>query len=267
VNDYAGRALRVLRLAGRRLSPAPRALPGFLLIGAQRAGTTSLYAQLLRHPQVLPSLRKEVQYFTLHHARGEAWYRAHFPTERALAARRAVCGEATPYYLFHPLAPERAHRLLPEARLLVVLREPVARAFSHYAHSRARGRETLGFEAALEREPERLAAEGERPGFAHQHFSYFARGLYAEQLRRWLGWYPRERLLVLRFEDLTADPSACVDRAVEFLGLPHASLPAFPVRNAREYPPLDAALRAALARRYAPHNRDLEELLGFELGW
>jgi hypothetical protein len=262
VNDLAGRALRGLRLAGRRLVPEPRALPSFLLIGAQRAGTTSLYAQLLRHPQVLPSLRKEVQYFTLYHARGEAWYRAHFPTEAALAARRAVTGEATPYYLFHPLAPERAAALLPEARLLVLLREPVARAFSHYQHSRARGREPLGFEAALEREAERLAAEADRPGFAHQHFSYFARGCYAQQLRRWLAVFPRERLLVLRFEELEADPSACVDRAVAFLGLPPAALPPPPVRNRGAYPPLDAALRAELARRYAPHNRDLEALLG-----
>jgi hypothetical protein len=267
VNDRAGRALRALRLAGRRLAPAPRALPSFLLIGAQRAGTTSLYAQLVRHPQVLPSLRKEVQYFTLHHARGEAWYRAHFPTERALAARRAVCGEATPYYLFHPLAPERAHHLLPDVRLLVVLREPVARAFSHYQHSRARGRETLGFEAALEREAERLAAEGERPGFAHQHFSYFARGLYAEQLRRWLAWYPREHLLVLRFEELEADPQACVARSVAFLGLAPAALPPPSVRNRGEYAPLEGALRAELARRYAPHNRALEDLLGLSLDW
>jgi hypothetical protein len=267
VNDLAGRALRALRLAGRRLSPAPRALPDFLLIGAQRAGTTSLYAQLIRHPRVLPSLRKEVQYFTLHHARGEAWYRAHFPTRRALAARRAVCGEATPYYLFHPLAPERAHRLLPEARLLVVLREPVARAWSHYQHSRARGRETLAFGAALEREAERLAAETGQPGFAHQHFSYFARGVYAEQLRRWLALYPRERLLVLRFDELEVEPDACVDRAVAFLGLPPVQLPPFPARNRREYPPLDAALRADLVRRYAPHNRDLQDLLGLPLGW
>src|SRR5436189_26280 len=121
-----------------------RPLPDFLILGAQKAGTTALYAYLRWHPQVTGPSFKEVSFFDRHYARGERWYRAHLPVRR-----RAVVGEASPSYLFHPLAPERVARMLPEARLIALLRNPVDRAFSHYQHEVALGREQLSFEDAL----------------------------------------------------------------------------------------------------------------------
>jgi Sulfotransferase domain len=152
----------------RMLSAGRRPLPDFLILGAQRSGTTSLYNYLAAHPLVLPAVpSKGVHYFDKHADRSLRWYRAHFPT-RAQRRRRehpagspTVTGEGSPYYLFHPHGPARAAAAVPDARLIVMLRDPVERAYSHYQQEYARGFEDAGsFEAALDLEPSRL--EGER---------------------------------------------------------------------------------------------------------
>jgi hypothetical protein len=250
-----------------------RSAPDFLILGAQRSGTTSLYRYLAEHPAIAPPVRKEIQYFTLHHHRGERWYRAHFPV--AGTNRRRLTFEATPYYLFHPLAPARAAAGLPDAKLVVLLRDPVARAFSHWQHSTARGLETLGFQAALDAEPERLADEQERlvadPSYrsdAHRRWSYASRGRYADQLERWLAYYPREQLLVLRSDDLYDRPADTHARVLEFVGLPPAPLDAYPryTRRASAGDMSDTA-RARLIADFGPHNRRLASLLGWDPGW
>src|SRR5215216_7751234 len=133
-----------------------RPLPDFLVLGAQKAGTTALYAYLRRHPQIAGPSWKEVSFFDRHYARGESWYRGNFPSRPAtwLARRRAgaepIVGEASPGYLFHPHAPQRVATLLPNVRLIALLRDPVDRALSHYHHELALGRESLSFEEAIE---------------------------------------------------------------------------------------------------------------------
>jgi Sulfotransferase domain len=177
-----------------------RPLPDFLIIGGQRCGTTSHYYYLRAHPQVLAALVKEVHFLSLHWTRGEGWYRAQFPLRAGKAGRRPAAPltfEATPYYLAHPLAPSRAAPLLPEVKLLVLLRDPVSRAWSHYRHMVRLGLEPLSFEEAIAQEPARLAGEVERirsdphyDAVRHRRYSYLARGAYAEQLQQWLGHFP-----------------------------------------------------------------------------
>ena len=131
-----------------------RPLPDFLILGAQKAGTTALYSYLRKHPSIIGPSWKEVSYFDRHYARGPAWYRGNFPNK--LRTRGALVGEASPSYLFHPLGPRRVRELVPEARLVALLRDPVDRALSHYNHERALGREPLSFEDALAAEDDRL---------------------------------------------------------------------------------------------------------------
>src|SRR6187200_1451927 len=135
-----------------------RPLPDFLVIGAQKAGTTALYAYLRWHPGITGPSWKEVSFFDRHWWRGEAWYRGQFP----LRAGGRLVGEASPSYLFHPLAPERARSLVPDAKLIALVRNPVDRAYSQYQHAVALGREPLSFEDALAAEDERLVGEVER---------------------------------------------------------------------------------------------------------
>lgn len=265
---------RRLRSDYRTLTAPLRGLPSVLLIGAQRSGTTSLFNYLVRHPAVLPPLGKEIHYFDLHYARGVRWYRGRFPLAWRLRAG-GITLDASPYYLLHPLAPERAARLLPDVKLVAVLRHPVDRAFSHYQHEVRDGRETLTFAEAIEREDQRLAGEEERlrdePGyysFNHHRYSYVRRGLYLEQLTRWTAQFPRERLLVLQSEALFREPGKVIGKVQDFLGLPqHRSGRYEPFYQGNYDRHIPSELRRRLVDCFEPHNRELYRWLGEEFDW
>jgi hypothetical protein len=272
-----------MRWYHRRVTSRARALPDFLIIGAQKCGTSSLYNLLVEHPALLEPLRKEVHFFDRNFERGPGWYRAHFPLRshlqevgRALGVR-ALTGEGSPYYLFHPRVPGRVAGLVPGAKLIALLRDPVSRAYSHYQHVVRRWPHKPSFAEALAREERELQEEQERmlahddyQSRRHMRFSFLARGLYAEQLEAWYAHFPRERLLVLKAEDFFADVRGTVRQVVDFLGLPTGDwepekLEASNVGSYKE--PLDPELRARLRVYFAPHNARLYELLGRDFGW
>jgi hypothetical protein len=253
-----------------RLTARRRPLPDFLVIGAQKAGTTALYAYLRWHPGITGPSWKEVSFFDRHWWRGEAWYRGQFP----LRAGERLVGEASPSYLFHPLAPGRARSLVPDAKLVALLRDPVDRAYSQYQHEVALGREPLSFEDALAAEDDRLAGEVERLTEDPRAFSrawwdhtYAARGRYAEQLERWLAVFPREQLLVVPTEELGERPAEIYASILAFLGAEPYELSDYPRVFDRDYEPMRPETRAALAASFAEPNRRLEALLGRELRW
>ena len=265
-------ARKVLRGAFRtygRATASVRPLPDFLVVGAQKAGTTALYAYLRWHPDITGPSFKEVSFFDRHYAHGERWYRAHLPI-----TRRAHVGEASPSYLFHPLAPERVKRMIPDARLVALLRDPVERAFSHYQHEVALGREQLSFEDAIEREDERMEGEVERMlgdpayfSYAWWNYTYVSRGLYAEQLERWYDVFPREQLLVLPTDELAADTAGTYRRVLDFLGARPHDLDAYPRIFDRDYDDMDPATRTRLRQRFEEPNERLADLLGRAFPW
>jgi hypothetical protein len=265
-------ARKVLRGGYRtygRATAGLRPLPDFLILGAQKAGTTALYAYLRWHPEITGPSFKEVSFFDRHYAKGERWYRAHMPVRR-----RSLVGEASPSYLFHPLAPERVAGLLPDARLIALLRNPVDRAFSHYQHEVALGREPLSFEAAVDREDERMQGELDRmlrdPSYfslAWWNYTYVARGRYAEQLERWFASFPREQLLVLFTEELSADTARTYRRVLGFLGVGARDLESYPRIFDRDYPGMHSVTRARLDKEFEGPNRRLASLLGRDLPW
>lgn len=278
------RRLVKVRLGTRERTAGLRTLPDVLIIGAQRSGTSSLYKYLGRHPNVAPSLRKEIEYFSVDYPKGEEWYRAHFPLSvrrqgASALGRPFVTFEATPDYLFDPRAPARAQALVPGAKLIAMLREPVERAVSHYHHSVRSGLEDLDLETALRTEDERLEGEIERcladpsyPAYPLRRYSYMARGRYAEQIERWLEHYPAEQVLVVPSADLFSTPAETFDRILEFIGLPSWHPPEF--RNYSyvnaldgDYPEPPAAVRDYLRARFEEPNERLVALLGEEFRW
>lgn len=259
-----------------------RMLPEFVILGAQRAGTTSLYFYLAEHPCVAPGvLTKEVHFFDINFGKGVAWYRTHFPTlfrKQYVKLRHGfdlVTGEGTPYYLFHPHVPYRMAPILPNAKLIVMLRNPVDRAYSHYRHEVALGFERLSFEEALDRETERLQDEIEKirenpsyQSFSHQHWTYQARGLYLDQLEVWHSIYPREQMLILNTEEFFSDPREGLRSVSRFLGLPEWSPVEFPKLNAhRAGPGLEERIRRRLQEHFHEPNDRLFEYLGVDFGW
>jgi hypothetical protein len=261
---------------------ALRMLPHYLIIGAQRAGTTSLYLYLTQHPSVAPVvIGKGVHYFDVDFAKGPVWYRGHFPLmarrylSRVGRDRPLITGEGSPYYLFHPLVPKRVAALLPDVRLIVLLRDPVSRAYSHYQHFVERGLETLPtFEQALDAEPKRLEGELDKlrrdplyRAYNYQHYSYAARGLYMNQLQRWASLFPRDRILILQSETFFADPAAGYQRVLDFLDLPRRPLAKYKAFNAGTYDGMAPATRQRLRDLFAEPNRRLYAFLGQDLGW
>lgn len=259
-----------------------RMLPDYLIIGAQRSGTTSLYRYLVQHPGVAPTvMAKGVHYFDVNFGKGPAWYRGHFPTRirkvyaRALHGASLITGEGSPYYLFHPLVPERVAELLPDVKLIAMLRDPVERAYSHYKHYRQRDLEPLStFEEALDAEDERLAGEVEKMhedplyrAWDYQHFSYVARGMYAEQLERWAAIFPPDRILVLKSEDFFADPGTQHARVLDFLGLPQRPLTSYEKFNPTSGSGMKPETRACLRERFAEPDRRLSAFLGSSFEW
>jgi sulfotransferase family protein len=259
----------------RRLAPPdeePRRLPTWVVLGAMRCGTGSLHRALRRHPDVHASPRKEIRFFDLRFAKGEAWYRRHFPTEHEARAheetfgRRLLIGESTPGYLFHPLAPARLKEMLPDAKLVVLVRDPIARAVSHYRLARRKRWEALSLEEALDREPERLAGT-EDWSVAHRRQSYVARGLYAEQLDRWLEHFPTEQILVCTSEELFAEPDCTFGQICRFIGAD--PVPSGQVEWVQRSPrsTVPPEIRARLEKQFAEPNARLYRLLGRDLGW
>lgn len=281
---------QALRTFGVATFPVRRR-PEFVIIGAKRAGTTSLYRYLLSHPQILPLFpsaarlpmaenMKGVHYFDTGYEHGMAWYRSHFPSHfgRGVAALRhsrpVIAGEASPYYLFHPLAASRATDKIPQAKLIVMLRDPVARTYSHYCEQRRNGVETLSFEDALEAETERLMGEEERLcrdahsySFAHEHQSYAAQSVYLPSLRRWKDRFPSDQVLVVRSEDFYEFPQTIYDQVVEFLGLPARRLDDPKPWNVSGGTEMAAKTRLRLESQFAASVSALEEYLNRDLRW
>ena len=277
----AHRVRRTYQWAPRRATARARPLPDFLVLGAAKAGTTSLYAYLCEHPAVLPARQKEINFFGGHYADGPAWYRSHFPLGATRALRsarlgqRVVTGEATPSYLSNPTVPERVASLLPAARLLILLRDPVERAYSQYQHAVRLGAEDLSFEEAVAAEPARRAELIARHGEieaenvpAFQFVSYMARSNYVDQVTRWLQRFERDQLLVLRSEDLRSDPRRTCAVAFEHIGVEPWDPPRdFAPLNAGRHGGLDEATRQQLAAHFDEPNRQLSALLGMEFAW
>ncbi|MCK6473392.1 MAG: sulfotransferase domain-containing protein [Planctomycetes bacterium] len=254
--------------------------PDFLILGGQKCGSTTLFGTLIQHPDIFRPRKKEPMYFTHRFNRRAAWYRANFPSypvkaARKLMGKRFVTFEASPYYLFHPLAPQRVRSQLPDVKLIALLREPVERAYSHYQHMIRINRETLKFEDAIAKEEERLSGEREKmlseDGFNSDSFrflSYKARGIYVDQLMEWTKEFPRERLLVLQTEALKRDPQAVTDRVLDFLGLPRWNGFVHKPENVGGYKePMGSAIREELRTYFKPHNERLWTWLGERWDW
>lgn len=239
----------------------------FLIAGVQKGGTTALYDYLADYSDVALSRPKEVHFFDDEtrdwRAPDYAAYHAHFP-----APDGRPCGEATPIYLYWPNSLERICAYNPAMRLILTLRDPVERAWSHWRMEYARGAEREPFAWCIRQGRQRLFDA--RPWGHHREFSYVERGFYAEQLARLFALFPREQVVVLRAEDLRADPAATLGTVRRFLGLPEAPAPAHrDVHVGRDFDygsELTAADVAWLRGVYARDQARLKTLAGFAYG-
>lgn len=261
-------------------------LPTYIIAGAMRSGTTALNSYLREHPEVAVAPRKEVHFFDSFYERGVDWYREQFPGSES--AR--VVGEATPNYMYSTTALDRIRDTLPDVKLIVMLRNPIDRAYSHYWHDRARGKTTGDFGDNVRRE-----LDGD------QGLHYIGRGRYRTQIESILERFPPTSLHVEVFEDMVARPEDVYSSVCQFIGVDESFRPSrlgVPVNNFTEfrslalrrtsqrlpgrlkqvvgrintkrktsYPPMAEKLRALLAQEFEQANQGLEEIVGRDLRW
>lgn len=267
------------------------ALPNFLICGTQKGGTTALYHYLREHPEIFMPKVKEVHFFDLNWQRGLKWYEGYF---EGVKNAKAI-GEASPFYMYLEEVPKRIYEVLPDVKLIFILREPVSRAYSHYWHEVRLGYESLTFEEAIKMEEERLST---KDIFYRQQYSYKDRGKYVTQLRRYRKYFSDEQMLILLKEELKKDPQKVMKEVFEFLGVnlefksPNWYTPHYIGESPRiwrlqqlkskisspllkklidwinlkpGYPPINPQTKKSLNEYFKPYNNELERFLGKEL--
>lgn len=274
------RRFRHLRPIGYRLRSSLGQLPDFIIIGTMKSGTTSMYEYLIQHPSVMPATQKEIHFFDNWHERGLNWYKLQFSPlstkyfRELTRFRKQVTGESSPTYLFYPEIPKRMSEVLPHAKIIVMLRNPVDRAYSHYHHVVRHGFETLSFNEAIDTETKRLQAAAEIAKVdklsalrMSNQYSYLERGKYADQLTRWFSYFPRDNFLIIGSEDFFGNPVPSFFEVLDFLGLKKTTIPKVRRWNEGMYSPMSEDVRSHLVQFFKPYNERLYKLLGRNFDW
>lgn len=248
-----------------------RSLPNVIMIGAQKSGTTSLFKYLEQHPHIEVSKTKEVHYFDNYYHKGALWYRSHFPIKR-----NSCIMEASPSYLFYPHAPKRIHTLLPDVKLIAILRNPTERAISSYFHQVRAGTEKLPIFEALKSEEERITLLRDKilkdeayVSLDYLRFSYKQRGIYIEQLERYWELFDCKKLLILHYEEFRRDLEQTLQKIYSFIGIKsnigEINFQQYNIgANKQEISP---HVYDYLDEYFKPYNQKLYERLGLDFNW
>lgn len=254
----------------RKITSHFRMLPDFLIIGAQKAGTTSLYNYIVQHPDVVEAHQKEVMFFDENYFKGINWYKSFFP----INITKKITGEATVYYLYHPLVPKRVYNAIPSVKLIVLLRNPVDRAYSHYHQQHRRGWEDMSFEDATKEEEKRLDGEEEKinanpdyVSYNHKTFSYLDRGIYVDQIERWFKFFPKEQFLILDTNELENYPQETLNKIFIFLRIREHKIKNLKRLNVGTQKEMNPKTREYLLEYFRPYNQRLEKLLSRKFDW
>ena len=244
--------------------------PNFLIIGTIKGGTSSLYFYLTKHPSVLPAVEKEMHFFDVNFHKGIDWYLSQFP---AIPEQQNFwTGEATPNYMYSVEAANKLFSYFPKIKLIVILRNPIERAISHYYMDKRLGQQQKNFAEAITVETKILEKMMNQPqtnaNFLRGRKSrYLSLGLYLYFLQEWMNIFPRKQFLILKSEDMYENPAAITKQVFDFLYLPNYQLLEYKNYYPGSYPPSDANLRRQLYELFQPYNHKLEEYLGIKFNW
>ena len=262
----------------QELSSDKRSFPDFIIIGAQKSGTTSMYAYLEQHPDIIGSLNKEIHFFdggtnpnVDNFKKGINWYKAHFPLCENVENKKIY--EASPLYIFSPPVPKRIANYIPKVKVIALLRNPSDRAISHYFHNNKRERrEKLDIMGAFEAEEKRLEKvllEKNYKSNIFRNFSYKRRGHYKEQLDRYFNYFSKDQIHVLNSEAFFSNPHDTLTEVFNFVGVN----PNFKVRNlkpkniGRKKESVSNEVYNYLSDYFNPHNEALYKLLNQDFNW
>ena len=247
--------------------------PDFIIIGTQKGGTSSLFYYLSQHPEIKTSFNKEVHFFDLNFGKGIEWYKLQFPKENK--SENYLFGESSPYYLFHPLVPERVKKTCPNVKLIVMLRNPLDRAYSHFCMQKKRGIEKYNqFDFACAAEKHRLNGEFEKiisdkdyNSYNYQKYSYLTRSLYSTQIERWFEYFPKENFLFLKSESFFYDTISNLNNVYDFLNIRHHNPHDLSKQNSNEYDPMPLGYKKKIDEYFVNEKNKIIQLLGENFKW
>jgi hypothetical protein len=251
--------------------------PDFVIIGAQKSGTTSLYHNIVQHPEIKPASNKEIHYFCCNFSNGNQWYLEHFP-HKSLWPTNRITGEATPEYMFLPWAADRLMDFLPKAKLIAILRNPVKRAISQYFHEirRSPSIEDLPIMDALLAEEDRITIDLWQSAIGDwndinmlSRTAYKRRGIYHEQIKRFDKYWRAGRLLVINSEAFFEDPIRILQQVFSFLEIdPQYQHPKIIKRNIGDYKtPVSQEVYDYLEDYFKPYNQMLYDYIKQDFNW
>ncbi|HDZ18364.1 hypothetical protein LCGC14_0877340 [marine sediment metagenome] len=269
--------INVFRILTRNI----RTLPDFLIIGASRCGTTSLYNYLVKHPNIKSARVKEVHFFDLNYFKGVDWYKSFFPTKfykfimTRLSHRDFLTGEASPSYITHPHAAKRVYSNFPKIKIIILLRNPIDRAYSQYHHILKGGREKISFDKAIVKENDRINGELDKmiknefyKSPYYPAFAYLTRGLYINQIKPWLNYFPEEQILIVKSENLFQYPKGTLKEIFKFLNLPNwVKIKFIRYHSEANSRGMDLETRNYLIEYFKPYNQQLSEYLDSKFDW
>ena len=276
--QYYVRAVRTGTFEFRVLTSRLRCLPTALIVGAQKSGTSSLFSYLIQHPDVFGSFTKEVHYFDGglvqerdNYAKGDGWYRAHFPFRFRVPQQSAII-EASPSYLFLQETVRRIMDMNPEFRILAVLRNPVERAISHYFHEVRAGRETRGLEEAIfaDDPAEKFGFRLSDADFLYKiQTAYKSRGIYYPQVKNFIDIFGESQVYVIGSEQLFSAPNQTLSGVFRFLQVTDdVQIANLQARNTNQFKKdVPENVYQKLEAYYAPHNEKLFSFLGKRFQW
>lgn len=253
-----------------------------MIIGFPKCGTTSLYEYLIKHPSIFPASGKEIDYFDRLYQRGEKWYRTSFPSiftkffHQKILRHTFLTGEATPRYVEHPHALNRIKKFFPNTKFIVLLRNPIDRAFSHYHRNTKNEYEYRSFEDALHCEKERIKGRYEKMqkdtnyySWDYDLYAYLTHGIYFDKLERWMKIFPRKQFLIIQSEEFLKNPSKIFNQTLQFLKLQSWELKEYHIHKKQDYKDdkTDPTLRNKLQEFFKPHNEKLYDLIGQKFDW
>jgi tetratricopeptide (TPR) repeat protein len=242
--------------------------PDFIIAGATKCGTTSLYVYLEKHPQIIVSRKKEINFFNFHFAYGADWYLSQFPS---IDDSNFMTGEASPNYLDYPRSARNMHDLFPQMKIIILLRNPIEKAVSWHYHKLNQGiaQNNNGLQEEIEAEMETLSSWSEEQ-LIRSNYCYpnnLLGSLYYYRLQSWFEYFSREQILIIKSEDFYQKTPSIMKKVYHFLDLPLHRAAKYPICNYGSYTPIDPELRETLANYFKPHNRKLEKFLGRKFDW
>lgn len=252
-------------------------LPNFMIIGFVKCGTTSLYEYLLQHPNIYSPVGKEIDYFDRLYSKGVNWYKVNFPLKfRKFFVKKFATGEATPRYIEHPYALDRIKKTIPNAKFIILLRNPIDRAFSQYNQNLNNGYEYLSFEDAIKHEKERTKGRIEKMkldetyySWDYDLFAYQEHGIYVDKIERWMNAFSKDQFLILQSEEFLKNPSVVYNQVLKFLNLPKWEPFDYRFYKQQTYKKqkIEPELRKKLSDYFKPYNERLYKLLGTDFHW